>query len=66
MEICRHKMHLFDQPRLPADDRDAATAGSAFRIHDFLRALGRGLIIGAADGQPCGIGTYSEVGADFG
>jgi hypothetical protein len=59
-------MRLFDQPRLPADDRDAATARSAFRIHDFLKALGRGLIIGAANGEPSGIGTYSEVGADFG
>jgi len=32
----------------------------------FVRALGPGLITGAADDDPSGIGTYSAVGAKFG
>lgn len=32
----------------------------------FFRALGPGLITGAADDDPSGIGTYSSVGAKFG
>src|SRR5476649_2046649 len=36
--------------------------------HDtsFLGALGSGLITGAADDDPSGIATYSQVGAQFG
>jgi NRAMP (natural resistance-associated macrophage protein)-like metal ion transporter len=33
---------------------------------DFLRKLGPGLITGAADDDPSGIATYSQVGAQFG
>src|SRR5579864_4279423 len=32
----------------------------------FFRALGPGLITGAADDDPSGIGTYSQAGAVFG
>ena len=32
----------------------------------FLRALGPGLIAGAADDDPSGIATYSQAGAQFG
>ena len=32
----------------------------------FLGRLGPGLITGAADDDPSGIGTYSQVGAQFG
>jgi Mn2+/Fe2+ NRAMP family transporter len=32
----------------------------------FLRSLGPGLITGASDDDPSGIGTYSQVGAQFG
>ena len=32
----------------------------------FIKALGPGLITGAADDDPSGIGTYSSVGAKFG
>ncbi|MGX5712016.1 NRAMP family divalent metal transporter [Sphingopyxis terrae subsp. ummariensis] len=35
-------------------------------MRDFLRALGPGLITGAADDDPSGIGTHSQVGAAFG
>ncbi len=32
----------------------------------FLESLGPGLITGAADDDPSGIATYSQVGAQFG
>ena len=32
----------------------------------FLKSLGPGLITGAADDDPSGIGTHSQVGAEFG
>ena len=36
------------------------------RIRAFFKALGPGLITGAADDDPSGIGTHSQVGAEFG
>ncbi|MBA3823632.1 MAG: Nramp family divalent metal transporter [Ktedonobacterales bacterium] len=36
------------------------------RVQRWLRILGPGLITGAADDDPSGIGTYSQVGAAFG
>src|SRR4051794_37917293 len=33
---------------------------------DFVRNLGPGLVTGAADDDPSGIATYSQVGAQFG
>ena len=36
------------------------------KAYYFLRALGPGLITGASDDDPSGIGTYSSVGAKFG
>jgi NRAMP (natural resistance-associated macrophage protein)-like metal ion transporter len=36
------------------------------RARLFVRALGPGLITGASDDDPSGIGTYSSVGAKFG
>src|ERR1043165_2540150 len=36
------------------------------RVRHFLRSLGPGLITGAADDDPSGIGTYSIAGAQFG
>ena len=38
-------------------------AGGAIRL---LRMLGPGLVTGASDDDPSGIGTYSQVGAQFG
>ena len=32
----------------------------------FLKTLGPGLIAGAADDDPYGIGTHSQIGAEFG
>jgi Mn2+/Fe2+ NRAMP family transporter len=49
---------------------DSATprseAESPKRIRGFFKALGPGLISGAADDDPSGIGTHSQVGAQFG
>lgn len=36
------------------------------RLRSFVRALGPGLITGAADDDPSGIGTHSQIGAEFG
>jgi NRAMP (natural resistance-associated macrophage protein)-like metal ion transporter len=35
-------------------------------LRSFLKALGPGLITGAADDDPSGIGTHSQIGAEFG
>lgn len=35
-------------------------------IRTFLKALGPGLVTGAADDDPSGIGTHSQIGAEFG
>ena len=35
-------------------------------VFSWLRKLGPGLITGAADDDPSGIATYSQVGAQFG
>src|SRR6516164_6388202 len=36
------------------------------RGHGYFSRLGPGLVTGAADDDPSGIGTYSQVGAAFG
>ena len=36
------------------------------RLRGFLKALGPGIVTGAADDDPSGIATYSQVGAQFG
>src|SRR5580704_1464426 len=51
---------------VPAAD---ATTNESHRFDSFgytLKALGPGLITGAADDDPSGIATYSQVGAQFG
>lgn len=55
--------------RIAADEVSAARIliGNPFkRSYLFVRALGPGLITGASDDDPGGIGTYSAVGAKFG
>jgi NRAMP (natural resistance-associated macrophage protein)-like metal ion transporter len=37
-----------------------------FSLRDFLKTLGPGLITGASDDDPSGIGTYSQAGAQLG
>ncbi|MCZ4341090.1 divalent metal cation transporter [Sphingomonadaceae bacterium G21617-S1] len=48
-------------PAIPADAPAAAN-----RVKAFLGRLGPGLVTGAADDDPSGIGTHSQVGAQFG
>src|ERR1700761_9493077 len=43
-----------------------ATSGVAGGLRDVFMALGPGLVTGAADDDPSGIATYSQVGAQFG
>ncbi len=52
----------------PGGDKPAATAEPArpFRFRDVLKGLGPGLITGASDDDPSGIGTYSQAGAQLG
>jgi NRAMP (natural resistance-associated macrophage protein)-like metal ion transporter len=38
----------------------------SFKLRDFLKTLGPGLITGASDDDPSGIGTYSQAGAQLG
>jgi len=45
-----------------SEDRDRKENG----LRPFLKALGPGLVTGAADDDPSGIGTHSQVGAEFG
>ncbi|MDB5654468.1 MAG: putative manganese transp, partial [Tardiphaga sp.] len=37
-----------------------------FRFKGFFKSLGPGLITGASDDDPSGIGTYSQAGAQLG
>jgi peroxiredoxin len=48
------------QRPLPAKESQAGT------IKLFFRKLGPGLVTGASDDDPSGIGTYSQIGAQFG
>ena len=51
-----------DQPKPPLRDQRR----EPFRFRDFLKTLGPGLITGASDDDPSGIGTYSQAGAQLG
>jgi NRAMP (natural resistance-associated macrophage protein)-like metal ion transporter len=45
---------------------EASKTAPTGRFRAFLNTLGPGLITGAADDDPSGIGTHSQVGAEFG
>jgi len=49
-------------PMPASKQRESGTGG----LRSFIRALGPGLITGAADDDPSGIGTHSQIGAQFG
>ena len=53
---------------LPAASANGATPAppTAPKPSGFLKSLGPGLVTGAADDDPSGIATYSQVGAQFG
>ena len=52
----------------PGSDKPASKVEPhrPFRLRDFAKALGPGLITGASDDDPSGIGTYSQAGAQLG
>jgi hypothetical protein len=52
----------------PGSDKPAskAVAKQPFSFRYFLKALGPGLITGASDDDPSGIGIYSQAGAQLG
>src|SRR5258707_1526716 len=58
-----HKNHKKADSQKPALK---AEREKPFRFHDFLKSLGPGLITGASDDDPSGIGTYSQAGAQLG
>ena len=43
-----------------------AEPAKPFAFKDFVKSLGPGLITGASDDDPSGIGTYSQAGAQLG
>ncbi|MEO8373974.1 MAG: divalent metal cation transporter [Sphingomonas bacterium] len=45
---------------------DTPRPGLRERARNYARALGPGLVTGAADDDPSGIGTHSQIGAAFG
>jgi NRAMP (natural resistance-associated macrophage protein)-like metal ion transporter len=59
-------VHSPSKPTAPPSPPDPAEASAKGRTRGFLEVLGPGLITGAADDDPSGIGTHSQVGAEFG
>ena len=49
-----------------ADEKKTKQSGRLGNLITWARALGPGLITGASDDDPSGIGTYSQTGAQFG
>lgn len=50
----------------PEDTVGTTQRLETFRLRGFLKTLGPGLITGASDDDPSGIGTYSQAGAQLG
>lgn len=53
-------------PHAPNEPTGTPAEPRAGRLGTYCRELGPGLITGAADDDPSGIGTYSQAGAAFG
>src|SRR5580704_3956515 len=56
------------KPRTAFQSQGPATGNQSKAVspQSFFRKLGPGLVTGASDDDPSGIGTYSQVGAQFG
>jgi NRAMP (natural resistance-associated macrophage protein)-like metal ion transporter len=54
--------HRGQNPAMKAAGQNHSEPG----VRTFIKALGPGLITGAADDDPSGIGTHSQIGAQFG
>ena len=48
------------------DEKSSPKPPKPFSLRDFVKSLGPGLITGASDDDPSGIGTYSQAGAQLG
>src|SRR5436190_3292197 len=59
----KHHAHKHSGSEKPASEVERH---QPFRLGDFAKALGPGLITGASDDDPSGIGTYSQAGAQLG
>src|SRR5690349_8820920 len=59
-EVAKPDGEKVGQPQ-PRQAKSGADGGNR-----LLRMLGPGLVTGASDDDPSGIGTYSQVGAQFG
>ena len=60
-------MHTATSPSFrQSESPEEAVEVSPRRLRSFLRALVPGLIAGAANDDPCAIGTYAKAGAVFG
>jgi len=57
---------MADEAKSTTTARPPSPAGKGARKESWLRKLGPGLITGAADDDPSGIATYSQVGVQFG
>src|SRR3954452_15646103 len=66
--MANRKKTASKQSKKAADRKPEAKVEQAkpFVFKDFLKALGPGLITGASDDDPSGIGTYSQAGAQLG
>ena len=47
-------------------EKEIRRPGMFRKLKAYLRSLGPGLVTGASDNDPSGIGTYSQTGAQFG
>jgi NRAMP (natural resistance-associated macrophage protein)-like metal ion transporter len=60
------EIHQKIETKAEQAEREAKRGGPLTRLRVYLRFLGPGLITGASDDDPSGIGTYSQTGAMFG
>jgi NRAMP (natural resistance-associated macrophage protein)-like metal ion transporter len=60
------KAGLMPTSKAAKAEREIRRSGPFGKLRVYLKALGPGLITGAADDDPSGIGTYSQTGAQFG
>ena len=59
--------HKVNHRKTPAKaPKKAAHEREPFSLRGFLKTLGPGLVTGASDDDPSGIGTYSQTGAQLG
>jgi len=66
--MAHHPRHAQDKHRddKHRDQKPAPRPREPFSLRNVLKSLGPGLITGASDDDPSGIGTYSQAGAQLG